>query len=55
MKMKVTRKTHKLLAAALAIAIVAVGSFAFAKASQAYWIGNTWCDTNYGYMHCVDP
>ena len=54
-EMKMTRKAHKLLAVVIAIATIAAGSFAFAKASHAYWIGNTWCDTNYGYLNCIDP
>jgi len=55
MKMKVTHKIHKLLGVVFAVATIAVGSLALATPSQAYWVGNTWCDTNYGYLHCVRP
>jgi hypothetical protein len=51
--MKVTHKAGKLLGVVFAVAAIAAGSLALAKPSQAYWVGHTWCDTQYGYMHCV--
>ena len=51
--MKVTHKAGKLLGVVFAIAVVAIGSVTLATRSQAAWIGNTWCDANYGYLHCV--
>ena len=53
--MKVTHRAGKLLGLAFAIVTIAVGSLALAKPTYAYWVGNTWCDTYWGYLHCIDP